>query len=152
MQLYSPVQTNNPAALMMCLPASVILNVCCQCWYVWGSLTKNIQQSDRTIGDIFHADLCFDAEMNNVQSCFFQHISNIRSFLSPIYFYKVMLAFIFSHLNYCISFYDSISQRSHHQLRLVQNTAVYIWTGTKRYWHITTKLANLPLAASYIPH
>ena len=108
------------------------------------NLSMNITQAARNLGVI--SDLCFENQDKNVvKLCFLQLkiISKIRSFLSFADLQKTIHAFIYSPLDYCNALYSGISQGSLHHLQLVQNAAVRLITGTKRYEHITPVLGSL---------
>ncbi len=105
--------------------------------------TWNLRQNITVIID---SELCLSKHINLVvRNSFYQLrvISKLKSFLSFQELEKVIHAFITSRLDYCNSLYSGLPQSSLSRLQLVQNAAVRLLTGAKKYDHVTPILASL---------
>ncbi len=85
--------------------------------------------------------------MNAVKVMFFflqlRILTKVKNFLSPAEFERVIYACMSSCLYYCNSIYIGIGQSYMNRMKIVQNAAARLLTGTCKYEHITLILLSL---------
>ena len=103
-------------------------------------------KSVRNLGVWFDSDFSFSKHVQNVcKSCFIQlrDFRNIRQFLTHDAAVSVANAFVSSQLDYCNSFFRSLSKFNLHRLQSIQNSAARIVTNSSKYTRITLVLRKL---------
>ena len=94
----------------------------------------------------FDSDFSFSKHIQNVcKGCFSQlrDFRNIRQFLTQDAAVSVANAFVSSQLDYCNSFFRSLSKVNLHRLQSIQNSAARIVTNSCKYTRITPVLRKL---------
>ena len=94
----------------------------------------------------FDSDFSFSKHVQNFfKDCFSQlrDFRNIRQFLTQDATLSVANAFVSSRLDYCNSFFRSLSKVNLHRLQSIQNSAARIVTNSCKYPRITPVLRKL---------
>ncbi len=111
-----------------------------------GSLLKHIKPVAKNLSVWFDSNLSFEQNTTKlVQTCFYhlRNISRIRSILSLKDAEAILHTLISSRLNYYISFFTCLNQKSINRLQTVRNSAARLLARSKRSNHITLVLASL---------
>ncbi len=108
------------------------------------SLSLKYSEQVRKLGIILDTDLSFENHITNITRkvfCHLKNISKLRTFISQTDSQKLVHAFISSRLDYCKALFAGLSKQS--RLRLIQNAAARVLTGTRKFEHITPLLKSL---------
>ena len=100
----------------------------------------------RNLGVLFDAKFCFTNHVNSViKSCFIslRDLHRIRRFLSVDKSVVIANALVSSRLDYCNSFFRSLSFQNATRLQYVQNALARFVIGASKYTHITSTLRTL---------
>ena len=104
-------------------------------------------ESVRNLGVLFDSDFSFSKHVQNVCKCCFIQLrdirQNIRQFFTQDAAVSVANAFISNWLNYCNSFFRSLSKFNLHRLQSIQNSAARMVTNLSKYTRITPILRKL---------
>ncbi len=111
-----------------------------------GHLELYVRPFTRNLGVIFDSAFKFEKQISSVVKASFLQLrllAKVKPYLPRKEFESVIHAFITSRLDYCNLLYVGLDQSSLQRLQLVQNAAAPLFTGTKKYEHITPVLASL---------
>jgi len=112
----------------------------------WHLRDINISYCVRSLGVIFDRALSFAKHIDYIiKSCNFyiRNIGRFRQFLSKKNCEKLVVALVTSHLDYCNSLLNGLSETHMLRLQRVQNTAARLICRIKKFEHISTSLQYL---------
>uniref|UniRef100_A0A3P9NRW5 Reverse transcriptase domain-containing protein n=1 Tax=Poecilia reticulata TaxID=8081 RepID=A0A3P9NRW5_POERE len=105
---------------------------------ILGSLARSYQTSARNLGFTFDSSLKLDKQVSSVVKLSFYHLrllAKVKSYFCFKDFEGLIHAFITTRLDYCNSLYKGMDKSQIQRLRMIQNAAARLLTGTRKHDH-----------------
>ena len=147
MQEYFLKLNTSKTKILVIAPASVRDEIPINGTFIDGECIRFVDMA-KNLGVLLDTELSFAPQINRVvSSCFatIKDISRIKKFLNKQQLKTLVSTLVFSKLDYCNSLYYGISSQLIKKLQVVQNSALRLIYGIRRYDRISTSPIFLEL-------
>ena len=94
----------------------------------------------RNLGVLFDKHLTWDAHVSSlVQKCYgiLIALSHVRHYIPANLLPTIVNALVISHIRYCLAVFGNGSQKNMHRLQKIQNFALRVISGRRKFDHIS---------------